>query len=205
MSISTPAITNPVLLDRALGEIGTKLAANLSWLTTAYGIAVREEDTYEGRKRTYPAIRIDAESYEKLLPDQELGNYSFFECLHPEQVEWHRRLPSWQECKFSTIFQFDFRTVYPADHNNRTLEHVKLDILRVFRNMSLSKSVLEIELIYDKIIDVYQTYSFVYTDPDWIGIERIALQNSNYFFRRPFGCLRFEGKVRYLESDDVIC
>jgi len=189
------------MLDQAFDEIATKLLTELSWLSNAYGDTQKLEEVYEGRKRTYPAIRSGQQEFLKLMPDSHLGNFSFCQALSGDVVEWNKKLVPWVTTEFSVVFWFDFRDIFPGTDTNKTLNNVKDLILTAFRTMSLSKSIMEIDKIYDVMVDVYDEYTFVYSDPDWIGTERIAMESGNLFYLRPYGCLRFEGTVRYLQND----
>lgn len=196
-----PAITTPRLIDKALLEIQGKLLAELSWLDQAYGKAFILEDKLDGRKRTYPAVYSGVgEEYLRVMPDGTIGNFSFFNTEEADQVEWTRNNQLWVNTTVSSIFWFDIREVYPADFVNRTIDSVKYDILRAFTNMNLGSSSLEIINIYDKPIDVYRGFSWVYSDPEWVGADRVGLEAGNLFFMRPYGCLKFESNIRFLQD-----
>ena len=75
-NITIPDLSCPKLIDLALIDIQTHLTTKLSWLNFAFG---RSEKLINADGKTYPAIYQGDNEYKDMLPDTDLGNYSFFE------------------------------------------------------------------------------------------------------------------------------
>lgn len=194
-----PALIEPRLVDYPIEELRSSLATGLSWLDSAYGKSFVAEEVFEGRKRTFPAIYYGKQDYHKLIPDTHIGNFCFFEAREGDRVEWNKSRPTWIVTPVNLIFWFNFEKIYPSDFNQRTVDNVKSDILEYLQTLNLSRGIWEFTQIDDHPQQVYDGYSFVYSDPDWIGTERIGLEAGNLFHMRPYGCLKFSGFVRYLQ------
>lgn len=198
-----PTIVDPKLVDYPIEELRAALASGLSWLDEAYPKCFKAEEVYEGRKRTFPALYYGKLDYHKLIPDEHIGNFCFFDAKLGDDVEWNRTQKTWVETPISLIFWFNFEKIYPSDYERRTIEHVKAEILEFLQGATMSNGLWEFNKIYDRPSEVYRGYTFVYSDPDWIGTERIAVEAGNLFFMRPYGCLRFDGTVRFLQRCPV--
>lgn len=146
------------LIDDVVSEINSTLAANLSWLTTAYGKVQRLQRTQDGKTIKYPAVFVggNTEDHRSLLPDGSLGNYCYFEV--EKQAEYDnidRHLRPKFKCKI--VFWFDYRTIY-ADWALRSIEEVKAQVLAVLVAAPHSRSVQVFEIAEDADT-IYQGYT----------------------------------------------
>lgn len=189
-----PTLSSPQLLDAALLEIQTKLTDGLSWLDQAFGKAIRLEEMVDGRKRTYPAIYVKDNEYFPIGPDQHIGNFSFFDVEDGEGIEWSEYGSDKINARLALVLWFDYRDVY-ADPNNRSIENIKKDVKDVLKAMRLTRSHISFNRFWTNAEQVYKGYSRIYANPNLVGKERPALENRNYFWKRPFGCLRIEGEI----------
>ena len=85
--IKIPMKKNPVLLDKIIQDIQTKLKEKLTWLDYAFGRAyklVQHQDN--GGKFIYPAAYIGNSDYISLLPDDNYGNFCWFDIYDSQKV-----------------------------------------------------------------------------------------------------------------------
>lgn len=179
--IANPSIPTPVepkLLDAAFASIQSSLSTGLSWLTTAYGMAERRVEEQEGRIVYFPAVYSGSREYLKVFPDSHLGSFSFFDVDNGLLVdEWQTYNRQRIQSEFALILWFDYRDVYPADHQQRTISNVASDILAVLRNVPG----ITIERVLDRGDDIYKGYT--------------SQEIKQQYFMRPYGALRFEGEI----------
>jgi hypothetical protein len=176
-------ITSPVLADVALAQLQVILEANLSWLTTAYGkIEKRVFQDPESRPVVFPAIFCGEKEYLNLLPDEHLGNYSYVEVLDSQEVVWRPRQTPDFKADIALVFWFDFRTVYPSDHNTRTVEHVKADVLDAL-NVSMPGLRITVNSISERAENIYRGFS--------------ASEIQHQFLMRPYGGFRVDANIFY--------
>lgn len=180
-----PTLDNAKLLDSALSEINTKLSAGLSWLDNTYTKSTRLKKKKDGRPYVYPAVYAGNNEYLDLLPDSHKGNYCFWEIDDPANYTEFDGDLAQVRTNFSLIFWFDFRDVYATDHETRTIENVKADILKVLREMGVSSSFF-ISSVAEQVDNVFAGYT---TSPE-----------TDPYYMRPYGMLRFEGEIYARES-----
>lgn len=176
MANPTPAnIINPKFFDRAAAEISGALEANLDWLTTAY----KKIEVKVGEKGRYPAIytgRKNNKGYLDLLPDSKLGNYSYLEVNESQRLTDYTA-NSVHKFTAGLTFFFDFRTIYPDNHVNQTIENVKFDIYQVLKRYSFTTCKIKLIEIVEGANRVYSGYAHREID--------------SQFNMRPYGCLKF--------------
>ena len=147
----------PALIDKALKGIQDHLTAKLSWLNYAFG---KSEKQIDSDGNVYPAIYQGFNNYINMLPDSHLGNYCFFEVEDGQDIT---RLSDYTvndnkyQADFNLIFWFDFREVY-EDHERKTIENVKEDVLAALIAANLYGVSLEVTQIYDRAENIYQGY-----------------------------------------------
>ena len=195
MSLTTPGTsvsTDPRMLDRVCLDMGQKLMDGLDWLDQCYGKAEERVKLVEGKEYVYPAVYHDDE-YLDMLPGAVVDakgnnqNYGFFHA-GPVNIEgYHNAQNLWMESTISLILWFDLRTVYPDDHNVRSLENVKAEVIRFFNIPRFQTTFLRWRLlsIDEKGRRVFREYS-------WREVR-------NQDIMRPNGCLRVNIWVRWLE------
>jgi len=185
-------LVSPELLDHAFGEVNSHLFGQLAWLNTAYGKAERLAKQEERRAISYPAVYAENESgeeYINLFPDSHLGNFSFWFVDDGWQVS---KYDPYREHEFditaSVIFWYDLRQVFPADWEKRTGQNVLKAVFRAFRTLSTPSLSLEITRVWERTGNVYSGFS--------------ANEIPNQFRMRPYGCFRFECRIKYTELCD---
>ena len=78
---------NPVLLDKVIQDIQETLAKKLEWLNYAFGRAYKlVEHRDDGSKFIYPAAYIGNSEYASLLPNDNFGNFCWFDLYDPQEI-----------------------------------------------------------------------------------------------------------------------
>lgn len=188
MAVTNPlprTLINPVLLDLILSQVNARLMAGLPWLSHAYGKVERKERFTDAGKVFEPVIFAGGQNYLCVLPDAHLGTFSF---VHVEEIQemkndQGRGQTFLFECRASIILWFDYRTVYGADADAKSIEHVKLDVLNVLNAGSYPNGRFTVLTVEEGVRNVYREYSVSAID--------------NEFETRPFGCLRINGELMY--------
>lgn len=180
--INIPAIQNPELLDRIIVNIQAGLKENLPWLDYAFGRAERlVKNDVNGRRIYTPCIYTSGNDYMELVPDSNIGNFSFFWIPDPQEISWEEKVSVGIKTDFALIFWFDFRTIF-NDGNIRNKEQVKCQILDVLNGgFWLKNGRLVVNRCYELAENIYKGFSLDEID--------------NQFLMHPFGGFRFEGTL----------
>ena len=188
---------NPVLLDKVIQDIQNSLKAQLNWLDRAFGRAYKlVEHRPDGDKFIYPAAYIGNSEYASLLPNDNFGNFCWFDIYDPQTVT--QVVQSTPQFSFSgaIVFWYNLNTIY-ADADVMYTEEIKDEIIRVLTTPGLIKQTgrLEINKIYERFENIYKGYSLekIYNNYSYKGdnIQDIDKQ----FFMHPYAGLRFEFKM----------
>lgn len=186
MNLSQQNPQNPALVDLALIEINEYLKLQFSWLDQAFGKAQKLTRQNEKKINTfYPGVfagfgKTLDKDYQALLPDDTLGNFSFWNFEDPFQMSG---TPNgfWQgTANVSLILWFDLRKIFP-EAEKRNIEKLKEDIANALYNGTFKTSSLKIDSVFEDVNNVYRGYS----------VSEVKQQ----FAMQPFGCLRFSGKL----------
>lgn len=184
----------PVLLDKVLQDIQRSLMQKLQWLNYAFGRAYKlVEHRTDGNKFIYPAAYNGNGEYVSLLPNDNFGNFSWFDIYDPQEViEVSQSLPQY---KFdgAIIFWYDLSSIY-EDQTLLYSEEIKEEIIRVLTTPGLITTTgkLTISKIYERFENIYEGYSIekIYNNYAYKGegIESIDKQ----FFMYPYAGIRIE-------------
>lgn len=185
---------NPVLLDKVIQDIQNSLKAQLNWLDRAFGRAYKlVEHRPDGDKFIYPAAYIGNSEYASLLPNDNFGNFCWFDIYDPQTVT--QVVQSTPQFSFSgaIVFWYNLNTIY-ADADVMYTEEIKDEIIRVLTTPGLIKQTgrLEINKIYERFENIYRGYSLekIYNNYSYKGdnIQDIDKQ----FFMHPYAGIRIE-------------
>lgn len=185
---------NPVLLDKIIQDIQDALAEKLTWLNYAFGRAYKlVEHRSDGSKFVYPAAYVGNSEYASLLPNDNFGNFAWFDIYDPQEIEASvRSLPKFT-FSGAVVFWFDLNSIFP-DADAMYTEEVKDEIVRVLTGPGIVKSQgrLEITKIYERFENIYQGYALekVYNNYTYKGEGIQAIDKQ--FFMHPYAGLRFE-------------
>lgn len=189
--MAIPSKIQSRLLDTACDLIASKMSSRVSWLDNSYG---KIEVFREGAGRdevVFPAIFDGGKtgrSMINLMPDRDLGNYMFIRASESHDTRISGNV-IFIECDIDLIFWFNYKKVYPSDHQNRTIENIKYDVL-----MELKKGVPGVQIEWEELTvsvsesDIYGDYTL--TDKD------------KGFLKRPYGAIMITTKIYYSELCD---
>lgn len=182
---------NPVLLDKILQDIQTTLMDKLTWLDYAFGRAYKIiEHRPDGGKFVYPAIYNGNSEYVSLLPNDNFGNFSWFDIYDPQIIEQNIRQFTY---KGALVFWYDLSSIYD-DANVLHTEEIKNEVINVLTAKGFITTVgrLTISRIYENFENIYKGYALekIYNNYQYSGenIQEIDKQ----FFMYPYAGLRIE-------------
>jgi hypothetical protein len=192
--IKIPIKKNPVLLDKIIQDIQTKLKEKLTWLDYAFGRAyklVQHQDN--GGKFIYPAAYIGNSDYISLLPDDNYGNFCWFDIYDSQKVINVVQSTPQFTISGAIIFWFNLDSIF-SDNDAMYTEEIKDEIIRVLSTPGIVKQTgkLEINEIYERFENIYSGYSIekIYNSYQYSGQDIQSLDKM--FFMHPYSGLRFE-------------
>lgn len=185
---------DPVLLDKILQDMQKSLMNRLKWLNRAFGRAYKlVEHRPDGNKFIYPAMYNGNGEYVSLLPNDNFGNFSWFDIYDPQKItEVVQSLPQYT-FSGAIIFWYDLSSIY-EDETVMHTEEVKDEIMRVLTTPGLITTTgkLVINDIYERFENIYKGYSIekIYNNYTYKGegIQDIDKQ----FFMYPYAGIRIE-------------
>ena len=185
---------NPVLLDKILQDMQKSLMNRLKWLNYAFGRTYKlVEHRSDGNKFIYPAMYNGNGEYVSLLPNDNFGNFSWFDIYDPQKItEVVQSLPQYT-FSGAVIFWYDLSSIY-EDETVMHTEEVKDEIMRVLTTPGLITTTgkLVINDIYERFENIYKGYSIekIYNNYTYKGegIQDIDKQ----FFMYPYAGIRIE-------------
>lgn len=185
---------DPVLLDKILQDMQKSLMNRLKWLNCAFGRAYKlVEHRPDGNKFIYPAMYNGNGEYVSLLPNDNFGNFSWFDIYDPQKItEVVQSLPQYT-FSGAIIFWYDLSSIY-EDETVMHTEEVKDEIMRVLTTPGLITTTgkLVINDIYERFENIYKGYSIekIYNNYTYKGegIQDIDRQ----FFMYPYAGIRIE-------------
>ena len=192
--IKIPMKKNPVLLDKIIQDIKTKLKEKLTWLDYAFGRAyklVQHQDN--GGKFIYPAAYIGNSDYISLLPDDNYGNFCWFDIYDSQKVINVVQSTPQFTISGAIIFWFNLDSIF-SDNDAMYTEEIKDEIIRVLSTPGIVKQTgkLAINEIYERFENIYSGYSIekIYNSYQYSGQDIQSLDKM--FFMHPYSGLRFE-------------
>lgn len=185
---------DPVLLDKILQDMQKSLMNRLKWLNCAFGRAYKlVEHRPDGNKFIYPAMYNGNGEYVSLLPNDNFGNFSWFDIYDPQKIT--QVVQSLPQYTFSgaIIFWYDLSSIY-EDETVMHTEEIKDEIIRVLTTPGLITTTgrLVINEICERFENIYKGYSIekIYNNYTYKGegIQDIDKQ----FFMYPYAGIRIE-------------
>ena len=185
---------NPVLLDKILQDMQKALKEKLKWLDYAFGKAYKlVENRPDGNKFVYPAMYNGNGEYVSLLPNDNFGNFSWFDIYDPQKIT--QVVQSLPQYTFSgaIVFWYDLSRIY-EDQSVIYTEEIKDEILRVLTTPGIITTTgkFTINDIYERFENIYSGYSIEKIYNNYIyrgqGIQDIDKQ----FFMYPYAGIRIE-------------
>ena len=184
----------PVLLDKVLQDMQKALTEKLKWLDYAFGRAYKlVEHRPDGNKFVYPAAYNGFGEYISLLPNDNFGNFSWFDIYDPQKItQVVQSLPQYT-FNGAIIFWYNLSSIY-EDESMLYTEEVKDEVIRLLTTPGLISTIgkLAINDIYERFESIYKGYSIEKVYNNYIykgeGIQDIDKQ----FFMYPYAGLRVE-------------
>lgn len=185
---------DPVLLDKILQDMQKSLMNRLKWLNCAFGRAYKlVEHRPDGNKFIYPASYNGNGEYVSLLPNDNFGNFSWFDIYDPQKIT--QVVQSLPQYTFSgaIIFWYDLSSIYDDETVLHT-EEIKDEIIQVLTTPGIITTTgkLVINDIYERFENIYKGYSIekIYNNYTYKGegIQDIDKQ----FFMYPYAGIRIE-------------
>lgn len=192
-----PIKSKPVLLDKIIQDIQASLKTKLKWLDRAFGRAYKlVQHQEDGGKFIYPAAYIGNSEYVSLLPDDNYGNFCWFDIYDPQEII--NVVQSTPQFTFSgaIVFWFNLNTIF-TDSDAMYSEEVKDEIIRILTTPGLIQQTgrIEINKVYENFENIYSGYSLekIYNNYQYSGQDIQALDKM--FFMHPYYGLRFEFNI----------
>ena len=185
---------SPVLLDKVIQDMQKSLEEKLKWLNHAFGRAYKLVDNKaDGSKFVYPAAYIGNSEYISLLPNDNLGNFSWFDVYDPQRiVQVTQALPQFV-FSGALVFWYDLSTIY-SDNSVLYTEEIKDEIVQVLTTPGIISVTgrLTINNIFERFENIYSGFSIekIYNNDDYSG-EGISSIDKQ-FFMYPYAGLRVE-------------
>lgn len=181
----------PVLLDRVLQNMQKSLLDKLSWLNYAFGKSYKIVDYRDGGKVVYPAAYNGSGEYMSLLPNDTLGNFSWFDIYDPQDVIDNIQSRPQLTFNGALVFWFDLSSIYEDDSVMYT-EEVKNEILKLLTTPGFAgaSSKISIDRIYENPENIYKGYLRAGEIPENIDKQ---------FFMYPYAGLRIEFTIKTRE------
>lgn len=203
--LTIPFKSSPVLLDRVLQKLQTKLMS-LPWLDCAFGRAYRlVEHRPDGDKFVYPAIYIGNGDYISVNPNDNFGNFSWFDIYDPQTVETIVQSLPKITFKGAIVFWYNIETIY-SDKSVLYTEEVKNEIISLLSTPGLLDSGrLQILQIYENFENIYKNFSIekIYSNYMYSGQDIQSIDKQ--FFMFPYCGLRIEFNLSVQEQGGTSC
>lgn len=184
----------PVLLDKVLQDLQKSLMEKLPWLNHAFGRAYRlVEHRPDGNKSVYPAVYNGNAEYVSMLPNDNLGNFSWFDIYDPQEITQITQSAPQYTFKGALVFWYNLKSIY-ADSTVLHTEEIKDEVLRLLTTPGIITYTgrIEISRVYERFENLYQGFSIekIYNQYTYQGegIQDIDKQ----FFMYPYAGLRIE-------------
>ena len=187
----------PVLLDKMLQELQQRLMDSLSWLNVAFGRAyklARHDDG--GNKFLYPAAYNGKSEYVSLLPNDNFGNFSWFDIYDPQEITpISQGLPQYT-FSGALIFWYNLDSIY-EDNDFVYTEEIKNEVLRLLTTPGIvsGASRLNITKVYERFENIYKGYSLEKIYNNWAYKGKGVAAYDKQFFMHPYAGLRIEFNI----------
>lgn len=188
---------DPVLLDKMLQELQQKLMESLPWLNVAFGRAYKLARHDEGgNKFLYPAAYNGKSEYISLMPNDNYGNFSWFDIYDPQEITpISQSLPQYT-FSGALIFWYNLDSIY--DNNDFVYtEEVKNEVLRLLTTPGIvsGASRLNITKVYERFENIYKGYSLEKVYNNWAYKGEGVATYDKQFFMHPYAGLRIEFNI----------
>lgn len=193
-SLNIPFKQSPLLLDKVLQDMQTVLKEKLTWLNYAFGRAYKlVEHRPDGNKFIYPAAYNGNGEYVSLLPNDNFGNFSWFDIYDPQNITAVTQSLPQYTFSGAIVFWYDLSSIF-AEQDALYSEEIKDEVIRLLTTPGIISTTgrLTISDIYERFENIYKGYSIEKVYNNYVykgeGIQDIDKQ----FFMYPYAGLRVE-------------
>lgn len=192
--MATPKTPTPDTLkmhDLVFNQFNQKLVVQLPWLDYAFGqcqiLTKQSGDKIIKYPGVYAGQNIEGE-YLNALPNEELGNTSFFIVKDPINVETRTAGMKGQiKSRFGLIMWFNLKQVLSSQTEYRNLDLAIANIMEAIRISNRGwAGEIRVTDIYKRAENIYKEFSYREVDEQ--------------FLMMPFAGLRFEGEMKFFET-----
>lgn len=158
---SVPIPDNPAFFDKLIVQMQQQLKDGLPWLNYSFGRAQKVNHLENSDSKFYPEVHIGNGEYVRVMPDDQLGNFSFFKANYPQSPIWGNRSFQNVDGDFSLIFWFNLNSIFQGA-KDRESEAVKAEIYHLLtRDLRLVGGRLNsINAIFEEADDVYNEFDY---------------------------------------------
>lgn len=188
---------NPVILDKVIQDLQQALKNKLLWLDKAFGRSYKlVEHKPDGDKFIYPAAYIGNSEYASLLPNDNYGNFCWFDIYDPQEITTVTQ--SLPQFTFSgaIVFWYNLNSIF-ADSDVMYTEEIKDEVIKVLTTPGVIKTTgrLIVNKIFERFENIYKGYSLekVYNNNVYKGDDIQSIDKQ--FFMHPYGGLRIEFEI----------
>jgi len=194
---------NPVLLDRVLDDMRQELKNRLPWLNYAFGRVYKlMRYANNGGKYTEPAFYVGNGEYVSMLPNDNWGNFCWFDIYDPQSIDTTQRNNPRLKFRGAIVFWYNQHTIF-QDDDFLYNEEIKKQVVEALSQSGLLKQNGHVQIfdIYERLENLYKGYSLekVYNTYLYSG-EDIEYIDKQYFMH-PYGGLRIEIELTLNSSD----
>lgn len=194
--------SSPELLDRILDDIRKGLLDRLDWLDYAFGRAYKIMRYDNDAKYVEPAVYAGNGEYVSMLPNDNWGNFCWFDIYDPQQIDMTQRSNPRITFKGAIIFWYNQSRIFNDDEFLYN-EEIKKQVVEALSKGGLIKNNGHVKLfdIYERLENIYKGYSLekVYNSYLYSG-EDIEYIDKQYFMH-PYGGLRIEIELDINSAD----
>lgn len=185
---------NPVILDKVIQDLQQVLKDKLLWLDKAFGRSYKiVEHRPDGNKFIYPAAYIGNSEYASLLPNDNYGNFCWFDIYDPQEITAVTQSLPQYSFSGAIVFWYNLDSIF-ADSDVMYTEEIKDEIIKVLTTPGIITTTgrLTITKLFERFENIYKGYSLekVYNDHLYKG-DNIQSIDKQYFMH-PYSGLRVE-------------
>lgn len=185
--------SSPVMLDKVIDSMRQNLLARLPWLNYAFGRAYKlVKHTSEG-KFTEPAVYIGNSEYVSLMPNDNWGNFCWFDIYDPQSIDTTQRYHPKLTFSGAIIFWYNMTRIF-GDTEFLYNEEIKEQVVNALSTPGIISQQGQVRLfdIYERLENIYRGYSLekVYNTYVYSGEELTYIDKQ--YFMHPYGGLRIE-------------
>lgn len=185
---------NPVILDKVIQDLQKVLKDKLVWLDRAFGRGYKlVEHRPDGDKFIYPAAYIGNSEYASLLPNDNYGNFCWFDIYDPQYITAVTQSLPQYTFSGAIVFWYNLDSIY-ADSDVMYTEEIKDEVIAALTSPGIITTIgrLTVHTIYERFENIYKGYALerIYNNNAYKGEDIQSIDKQ--FFMHPYAGLRIE-------------